>query len=128
VKLLDPATTIQDYGVPTALHMANSPVSAYPSVHVAAATKNFLVLENHSVDAPTWGDIVEGVEKPIINKGFIVVPEGLGLGFKLNEEAIKKMLREPGHFEPAPQWDIRERVNDRLWSRSWNGDSIWMSV
>jgi L-alanine-DL-glutamate epimerase-like enolase superfamily enzyme len=107
---------IQEYGVPMAMHMANSPVSAFASVHVAAATENFLVLENHSVDIPTWGDIVEGVEKPIINKGFITVPSGPGLGFTLNEEALKKALREPGYFEPTPQWDSTQRVNDRLWS------------
>ena len=107
---------IQEYGVPMAMHMANSPVSAFASVHCAAATENFLVLENHSVDVPTWGDIVEGVEKPIINMGYITVPSGPGLGFKLNEEALKKLLREPGYFEPTPQWDNRERINDRLWS------------
>jgi len=107
---------IQEYGVPMAMHMANSPVSAFASVHVAAATENFLVLENHSVDVPTWGDIVKGVEKPIINKGFIKVPETPGLGFEIDEDAIKKMLREPGYFEPTPQWDNKERINDRLWS------------
>jgi len=107
---------IQEYGVPMAMHMANSPVSAFASVHVAAATENFLVLENHSVDIPTWDDIVEGVEKPIINKGYITVPQGPGLGFTLNEEALKKALREPGYFEPTPQWDNKERINDRLWS------------
>ncbi len=41
------------------------------NVHCAAATENFLVLENHSVDVPWWSDLVEGVEKPIVNKGFI---------------------------------------------------------
>jgi len=107
---------LQEHGVPMAMHMANSPVSAFASVHVAAATENFLVLENHSVDIPTWDDIVDGVEKPIINKGFITVPSGPGLGFKLNEEALKKALREPGYFEPTPQWDNKDRINDRLWS------------
>jgi L-alanine-DL-glutamate epimerase-like enolase superfamily enzyme len=107
---------IQEFGVPMAMHMANSPVSAFASVHVAAATENFLVLENHSVDVPAWGDIVDGVEKPIINKGHIAVPEGPGLGFRLNEEALKKLLREPGYFDPTPQWDNKERINDRLWS------------
>lgn len=107
---------IMEYGVPMALHMANSPVSAFASVHVAAATQNFLVLENHSVDNPAWGDIVDGVEKPIVNQGYITVPEGPGLGFKINEEAIRKQLRTPGMFEPTPEWDSKERINDRLWS------------
>jgi len=106
----------QEYGVAMAMHFAGSPVSCMANVHCAAATENFLVLENHSVDVPTWGDIVEGVEKPIINKGYITVPSGPGLGFKLNEEALKKLLREPGYFEPSPQWDNKERINDRLWS------------
>ena len=107
---------IQEYGVPMVMHMANSPVSAFASVHVAAATENFLVLENHSVDVATWGDLVDGVEKPIVNEGFITAPDGPGLGFQINEEALKKALREPGYFEPTPQWDSKERVNDRLWS------------
>jgi len=106
----------EEYGVPMAMHMAMSPVACFASVHCAAATSNFLVLENHSVDQPEWGDIVDGVEKPIVNKGFIKVPDGPGLGFTLNEEAIKKQLREPGYFEPTPQWDHPQRVNDRLWS------------
>jgi L-alanine-DL-glutamate epimerase-like enolase superfamily enzyme len=107
---------IQELGVPMAMHMANSPVTAFANVHCAAATENFLVLENHSVDIPTWGDIVEGVHKPIIDKGYINVPEGPGLGFTINEEVLKKTLREPGYFEPTPEWDPKGRVNDRLWS------------
>jgi hypothetical protein len=87
---------IQEYGMPMVLHMAMSPVACFASVHCAAATENFLVLENHSVDRPEWGDIVEGVPKPIIQKGFIPVPEGPGLGITLNEEAVKKQLSEPG--------------------------------
>jgi hypothetical protein len=39
------------------------------NVHCAAATDNSLVVENHSVDVPWWSDLVEGVEKPIVNKG-----------------------------------------------------------
>jgi L-alanine-DL-glutamate epimerase-like enolase superfamily enzyme len=106
----------QEYGVPMAMHMAGSPVSCFANVHCAAATENFLVLENHSVDNPAWADIVGGVEKPVVNRGYIKVPDGPGLGFTINEEALKKQLREPGYFEPTPEWDLKERINDRLWS------------
>jgi L-alanine-DL-glutamate epimerase-like enolase superfamily enzyme len=68
------------------------------------------------VDQPAWGDIVDGVEKPIVNRGYIKVPDGPGLGFTIYEEALRKQLREPGYFEPTPEWDPKERVNDRLWS------------
>ena len=63
----------QEYGVPMALHCAHTPIGALASAHVAAATENFLVLENHAVDVPYWSDLVDGVEKPIVNKGYITV-------------------------------------------------------
>ena len=105
----------QELGVPMAMHFAGSPVSCMANVHCAAATENFLVMENHSVDVPWWSDLVEGVEKPIVNKGFITVPDKPGLGVTLNEEAVKQHLLDPGYFEPTPQWDV-DRSNDRLWS------------
>ena len=70
----------RSYGVPMAMHFAGTPVSCMANVHCAAATENFLVLENHSVDVPWWSDLVEGVEKPIVNKGFITVPGQAGPG------------------------------------------------
>lgn len=108
---------IEAYGIPMAMHFAGSPVSCMANVHCAAATNNFLVLENHSVDVPWWSDLVEGVEKPVINRGFITVPENPGLGITLNEEVVKQHLLEPGYFEPTPEWD-KERSHDRLWSRA----------
>ena len=37
----------------------------------AAATENFLALEDHSLDDPWWDDLVDGIEKPIVNHGYI---------------------------------------------------------
>jgi L-alanine-DL-glutamate epimerase-like enolase superfamily enzyme len=105
----------QEYGVPMAMHFAGTPVSCMANVHCAAATENFLVLENHSLDVGWWDDLVEGIEKPIVNKGFITVPERPGLGITLNEEAVRKHVPGGGYFEPTPEWD-RERSWDRLWS------------
>ncbi len=105
----------QEYGVPMAMHFAGTPVSCMANVHCAAATENFLILENHSVDVPWWNDLVEGVSKPIIDKGFITVPEKPGLGVTLNEDVLKQHLGEGGYFEPTPQWNV-DRTNDRLWS------------
>ena len=106
----------QEYGVAMAMHFAGSPVSCMASVHCAAATENFLALENHSIDIPWWNDLAEGVEKPIVNRGYIKVPERPGLGVELNEDAVKRHLKPgTGFFEPTPQWD-REHSWDRLWS------------
>jgi L-alanine-DL-glutamate epimerase-like enolase superfamily enzyme len=106
----------QEYGVPMVMHFAGTPVSCMANAHCAAATENVLVLENHSIEVPWWSDMVEGVGKPIVNKGFVKVPDGPGLGITLNEEVVKQHLLTPGnYFKPTPEWD-NDRPNDRLWS------------
>ena len=107
----------QEYGVAMAMHFAGTPISCMANVHCAAATENFLVMENHSVDVPWWNDLVEGVEKPIVNHGFITVPDKPGLGVTLNEEVVKAHLSrdDRGFFEPTTDWN-NVRANDRLWS------------
>ena len=105
----------QKYGVPMAMHMAGSPVCAFANVHCAAATEGFLVMENHSVDIPWWDSLVDGVEKPILNKGYVRVPEGPGLGITLNEEAMKQHLLDKNYFDPTDEWN-RERSQDNLYT------------
>jgi L-alanine-DL-glutamate epimerase-like enolase superfamily enzyme len=105
-----------ELGVPMAMHYAGTPVGCMAAVHCAAATANFLACENHALDVPWWGDLVEGIGKPIINKGWITVPDKPGLGITLNEDVVKQHLaRGSGYFEPTPQWD-QERSSDWLWS------------
>lgn len=105
-----------EYGVPMAMHYAGLPIGMMASVHCAAATANFLACENHSLDVPWWQDMVEGIEKPIVNQGFITVPDKPGLGVTLNEDVVRQhLLPGTGYFEPTPQWD-KERSWDRLWS------------
>ena len=102
--------------MPMAMHFAGTPVSAMANVHCAAATENFLVLENHSVDVPWWDDLVDGIEKPICSKGYMKVPDRPGLGVTLNEAVVKQhLVPQSGYFEPTPEWNV-DRTNDRLWS------------
>jgi L-alanine-DL-glutamate epimerase-like enolase superfamily enzyme len=108
----------QEQGVAMAMHMAGSPIAALASVHCAAATENFLVLENHSVDLPWWDGLITGLPQPLIQDGFIQVPETPGLGFSdINEEACCEHLdlNAPLFFEPTTEWDTM-RSHDRLWS------------
>ena len=107
----------QEYGISMALHMAGTPISTMASVHCAAATENFIALEHHFADLPFWNDFIDGLPKPIIQDGYIPVPETPGLGFEIVEEVIKEHLidEDPGYFEPTSQWDS-ERSWDRLWS------------
>ena len=107
----------QEYGVSMALHMAGTPISTMASVHCAAATENFIALEHHFTDIPFWGDFIDTGSKSIIQNGYITVPDAPGLGFTLNEDAVKEHLiaEDRGFFEPTTQWDT-ERSWDRLWS------------
>jgi len=113
-----------EHGIGMAMHMAGSPVLLFASVHCAAATENFLVMECHDADTPYYGDLVDGVPKPLVgSNGLIQVPDGPGLGIELNEQAVKDAIRKRGgdadqeYFPPTPQWN-RERSLDRLWSFS----------
>jgi L-alanine-DL-glutamate epimerase-like enolase superfamily enzyme len=107
----------EEYGVPMAMHFAGTPVSCMANVHCAAATLNFLALENHSLDVPWWSSLVqEGVSTPVVNHGWIDVPDRPGLGVTLNDDVMKQHLAPgTGYFEPTTEWD-HERSWDRLWS------------
>ena len=107
----------EEYGVPMAMHFAGTPVSCMANVHCAAATQNFLALENHSLDVPWWSSMVqEGARSPIVDHGWIDVPDRPGLGVTLNEDVVRQHLQPgTGYFEPTTQWD-HERSWDRLWS------------
>lgn len=84
--------------IPVAPHNISSPVGTLASAHFCAAIPNFLVLEFHASDVPFWNDLVEGVPKPIIQKGVIKLPESPGLGVKLNEEIARKYARKGEPF------------------------------
>jgi L-alanine-DL-glutamate epimerase-like enolase superfamily enzyme len=106
-----------EYGVPMAMHFAGTPVCCMANVHCAAATLNFLAVENHSLDVPWWSSLVqEGVGKPIVDHGWITVADRPGLGVTLNEDVVRQHLMPgTGYFEPTSEWD-HERSWDRLWS------------
>ncbi|MCI3918684.1 mandelate racemase/muconate lactonizing enzyme family protein [Paenibacillus sp. TRM 82003] len=110
----------QEYGVSMAIHMAESPIACLAAVHAAAATENFLTLEYHSVDVDWWDDIVisKHLPKPLVQNGWITVPDAPGLGIEaLNDEVIAQHLHPqiPGLWEPTDRWDDYFG-NDRLWS------------
>ena len=106
----------EDHGVSMSIHMAESPIACLAAVHVAAATRNFMALEVHSVDVPWWGDLIR--PKLEIHDGYLTVPHTPGLGIEeLNEELIAEKLHAdfPLAWESTESWD-KEWSNDRLWS------------
>lgn len=108
----------QDYGVSMAVHMAESPIACMACVHSIASTENFLALEMHSVDIPWYDDIAFGLPKPIVDNGYIKVPNKPGLGIDdLNDEVLAEHLHAdvPGIWEDTSQFDF-DTSNHRLWS------------
>lgn len=106
----------EENGIAMAMHFAGTPISFMANLHCAAATENFVALEHHDVDNPWWEDLVTGIEKPILEKGYAKVPERPGLGVDLNEKVIKEHMREgEKYFAPTPEWD-----KDQSWDRTWS--------
>ena len=89
----------EEFGVPMAMHFAGTPVSCMANVHCAAATQNFLALENHSLDVPWWSSLVqEYMKSPIVNHGWIEVPDRPGLGVTADLKQLKLVgsVDQPG--------------------------------
>jgi L-alanine-DL-glutamate epimerase-like enolase superfamily enzyme len=105
----------EEKGIAMALHCAGTPVTFMANVHCAAATQNFVALEHHDVDSDYWEDYVTG-NKPIVNNGFVSVPEAPGLGIDLNEEVVKEHLKKGEElFPPSDEWNERNS-----WDRQWS--------
>ena len=98
--------------------MAESPVACMAAIHCAAAVQNVLAVEFHSSDVTWWNDLAVGIDNPLIQNGFVNVPNKPGLGIdSLNEELIAQHLHEkyPGQWAPTEEWN-NEWSNDREWS------------
>ena len=108
------------YNMPTVLHCASSPIGFMANVHCAAAISSFVALEAHWLDLPFWKDLVTGLPDPVIEDGYVRVPEKPGLGLDLNYEGIKENLRFPGLFEPTDEWNTPKLgfwQPDRRWDK-----------
>ena len=108
------------YGLSTALHFAGSPIAFMANLHCAAAIPSFIALENHALDLPFWKGLVTGLEEPLMEDGYVRVPEKPGLGVDLNYDGIEANLRFPGLFEPTEEWNTPKLgfwQPDRRWDK-----------
>jgi galactonate dehydratase len=78
----------ESYHVKVIPHNPLSPVSTAACVQLDACIPNFALQEYTGESEPPKNELLV---KPLkLEKGFLVVPEGPGLGIELNEQAIKK--------------------------------------
>ena len=77
--------------VPFAPHMVSSPLGMMASAHLCASVPNFLMLESNQSTQ------YEGVVSPppIIENGFLKLPDRPGIGVDLNEDGLRR-IATPG--------------------------------
>jgi len=68
------------------------------SVHLSAAIPNFLALEWHASSVPFFDDLVRGRRAPLIQDGYIAVPDKPGLGIELDESVAYKYRKRGEPF------------------------------
>ena len=85
------ADVANQYYVPVAMHNVSSPVATMASAHVGAAIPNALAVEFHSYELDWWSDLVE---EPVIEDGYVTVPEKPGLGVTLDMDAVAEHVVE----------------------------------
>ena len=105
VEIKRVADYAEKYGQPTVLHCAGSPIAFMANIHCGAAIRSLIAQEIHSLDIPYWKDLVIGLPEPLMEDGYVRVPDKPGLGLELNYEAIEEHLRHPGLFGPTEEWN-----------------------
>lgn len=92
--------------IAVAVHMAGSPLGTLAAAHCVATLSEYLAMECHAIDFyDWWQNLVTGVPTPLIEKGYLRVPDAPGVGVELNESVVKEHLRMPGYFEPTTMYD-----------------------
>jgi L-alanine-DL-glutamate epimerase-like enolase superfamily enzyme len=85
------------YYIPLAAHNVSSPIGTMAACHSCASMRNFAILEFHAQDIPWWNDLTTA-EKPLIQDGYITLPDAPGLGLELNEDVARAHLAEGTTF------------------------------
>ncbi len=103
------ASWAESYYVMVAPHNVGGPVSTAAALHFAAAAPNFKILEYfNDFTAPFVKAAAPGV--PDVTDGSFPLPEGPGLGVRLDEDLIAEHPRRPIHLNLfGDGWHLRGR-------------------
>jgi L-alanine-DL-glutamate epimerase-like enolase superfamily enzyme len=71
-------------GIKTALHQSNSPFAMMMCAHIAAGIPDFLSCEHHYPEISWYDSLIDGVPKPLMENGYVQIPDGPGLGITPN--------------------------------------------
>ncbi|MEO7652320.1 MAG: enolase C-terminal domain-like protein, partial [Bryobacteraceae bacterium] len=88
------AAMAEMYHVMLAPHQACGPVSLLACAHIDACAPNFLIQEcNVDLESPFLHEIYHNL--PVIEEGYLRLPETAGIGIELNEEAADRYPWKP---------------------------------
>jgi L-alanine-DL-glutamate epimerase-like enolase superfamily enzyme len=76
-------------------HNVCGPIGTMACVHLGACVPNFDVLEYHALEVDWWDDLHDR-EDPLIEDGYIEVPEEPGLGIGLDEDVAAEHALNDG--------------------------------
>ncbi len=85
------ANMAEIYYIPFAPHNNSSALSTVADAHVCASVPNFLALEFHRFNDPTWEQVVDS-DGAVIQDGHVVLTDKPGLGVELNEDFLSAQL------------------------------------
>ncbi|XVH33217.1 mandelate racemase/muconate lactonizing enzyme family protein (plasmid) [Haloferacaceae archaeon DSL9] len=87
------AARAEENYIPVSPHNVCSPVGTMACVHLGAVIPNFDLLEFHALEVEWWDDLAVR-DEPIIQDGYIEIPEKPGIGIELNEDVVESNLLE----------------------------------
>ena len=86
------------YYIPFAAHNISSPIATMAACHVCATMRNFMIIEYHGMDVGDWWNELVLGDEPLIQNGYIKLPDKPGLGLTLNEDVARAHLRKDSTF------------------------------
>ncbi|MGI8478763.1 MAG: mandelate racemase/muconate lactonizing enzyme family protein [Gaiellaceae bacterium] len=87
---------------PLAPHNIAGPIGTLASAHLCASIPNFLALEWHAASVPFFDELVT-LDLPVIADGYIVLPDGPGIGAELELDVCRRYARRGEPFFDDPE-------------------------
>lgn len=104
------AAWAEAYYLLVAPHNVGGPVSTAAALHFAAATSNFKILEHFNDFAEDWVKRA-APGNPEVTDGYFALPQGPGLGVKLDEEVVRAHPQQKIFFNLfADNWHRRQAI------------------
>lgn len=96
------------YYVLVAPHNVGGPVSTAAALHFAASTSNFKIQEHFNDFTEEWVKAAAPGNPEVVD-GYFALPQGPGLGVRLNEEVIREHPKQRVFFNLfAENWHLRQ--------------------